>query len=48
MDIYEKILESIKNSKKEIKILPVSIEVLNCIKKKYEINEQSLLILLRL
>lgn len=42
MDRYEKILESIKSSKKEIKILPVSIEVLNCIKKRYEINEQSL------
>ncbi|MBE6088439.1 MAG: DUF2625 family protein [Clostridium beijerinckii] len=42
MDRYEKILESIKNSKKEIKILPVSIEVVNCIKKRYEINEQSL------
>jgi len=39
---YENILESIKNSKKYIKILPVSIEVLNCIKKRYEINEQSL------
>lgn len=42
MDRYEKILESIKNSKKEIKILPVNIEVLNCIKKRYEINEESL------
>lgn len=42
MDRYGKVLENIKNSKKEIKILPVSIEVLNCIKKRYEINEQSL------
>ncbi|WP_027625641.1 DUF2625 family protein [Clostridium lundense] len=42
MDRYEKILESIKSSKKEIKILPINSEVLNCIKKKYEINEESL------
>ena len=42
MDRYEEILESIKNSKKEIKTLPVSIEVLNCVKKRYEINEESL------
>ncbi len=32
----------IKSSKKEMKILPVSSEVLNCIKKRYEINQQSL------
>ncbi|AQR96404.1 DUF2625 family protein [Clostridium saccharoperbutylacetonicum] len=42
MDRYKSILESVKNSKKEIKILQVDIEVLNCIKKRYEINEKSL------
>ena len=42
MNIYEKILESVKNSKKEIKIIPAKVEVLNCIKKRYEINEESL------
>jgi hypothetical protein len=42
MDRYKSILENVKNSKKEIKILPVDIEVLNCIKNRYEINEESL------
>ena len=43
MDRFERILENIKNSKKEIKILPVNIEVLNCIKKIYEIKKESML-----
>lgn len=43
MDRYEEILESVKNSSKEIKILPVNMEVVKCIKTKYEINEESLL-----